>query len=284
MMSDRFDDGLHGPSLRSPCSHLARHRGREGALKHSSTREPTPRACVTTAVVASPVTMLANGHKAPLFQRPLTPRCICLEGTPKAVARQVTARCPRAPPDEMLATSYGINSSVLSACGPPRRLWCGCCHSPKAQVQRTREPHAETCPAGGTVRLTGAGRRGHCPVDACGRWALRAACTTSARAARAGPHPPALAVGELRGSICSRSIGCRRGSARLDCGDPRSSGRNGSRRRRPLRTAQRNQRRRADRRPAPRTRNSRRAAVHRVPTARTRRWPPRPGTACPPSG
>src|SRR5262244_2921667 len=43
--------------------------------RHSSKREPTCKACVTTDVVASPVTMLANGHKAPLFQRPLTTRC-----------------------------------------------------------------------------------------------------------------------------------------------------------------------------------------------------------------
>src|SRR4029453_3805945 len=85
---------------------MSHHTEAINKLTMPSTREPTPQACVTTAVVASPVTMLANGHKAPLFQRPLTPRCICLEGTPKAVARQVAARCPRAPPDEMLATSY----------------------------------------------------------------------------------------------------------------------------------------------------------------------------------
>src|SRR5437763_10980285 len=44
-----------------------RHRARGENARHSSEREPTLQACVTTAVVASPVTRLANGHKAPLF-------------------------------------------------------------------------------------------------------------------------------------------------------------------------------------------------------------------------
>src|SRR2546422_1016699 len=48
-----------------------RHRVRGANQKHSSKREPTRKARVTTAVVASPVTMLANGHKAPRFKRPL---------------------------------------------------------------------------------------------------------------------------------------------------------------------------------------------------------------------
>ena len=43
--------------------------------------------------------------RAPRLQRPLTPRCLCLEGTPKGVACPVTFRCPREPPDKMLATS-----------------------------------------------------------------------------------------------------------------------------------------------------------------------------------
>src|SRR5262249_51210115 len=47
--------------------------------RHSSKREPTCKACVTTDVVASPVTMLANGHKAPLFQRPLQPDSLSLK-------------------------------------------------------------------------------------------------------------------------------------------------------------------------------------------------------------
>src|SRR5467141_900982 len=44
-----------------------RHRVGGSNQRHSSKREPTLQACVTTDVVASPVTMLANGHKAPLF-------------------------------------------------------------------------------------------------------------------------------------------------------------------------------------------------------------------------
>jgi len=66
---------------------------------HASTREPTRTACVTTDVVASPMTMRANGHQAPRFARPLPPRCIGREDTPKGVARHVTSRCPRPPLD-----------------------------------------------------------------------------------------------------------------------------------------------------------------------------------------
>ena len=50
-----------------PPHDVLRHRGRGANQRHASKREPTRQACVTTAVVASPVTMLANGHKAPLF-------------------------------------------------------------------------------------------------------------------------------------------------------------------------------------------------------------------------
>src|SRR5262245_48756217 len=50
-----------------PLHHALRHRGRGANQRHSSKREPTREACVTTDVVASPVTMLANGHKAPMF-------------------------------------------------------------------------------------------------------------------------------------------------------------------------------------------------------------------------
>src|SRR5262249_12592854 len=60
-----------------------RHRVRGENARHASTREPTPWACVTTAAVASPVTMLANGYKTPRFSRPLTPRCLSLYSTPK---------------------------------------------------------------------------------------------------------------------------------------------------------------------------------------------------------
>jgi hypothetical protein len=55
-----------------------RHRARGANHRHAAKRQPTREACVTTAVVASPVTMRANGHKAPLFLRPLTTRCLCL--------------------------------------------------------------------------------------------------------------------------------------------------------------------------------------------------------------
>ena len=44
-----------------------RHRVRGAPYRHASQREPTRQACVTTAVVASPVTLLANGQKAPRF-------------------------------------------------------------------------------------------------------------------------------------------------------------------------------------------------------------------------
>ena len=50
-----------------PLHDSLRHRGRGANQRHASKREPTREACVTTDVVASPVTMLANGHKAPLF-------------------------------------------------------------------------------------------------------------------------------------------------------------------------------------------------------------------------
>src|SRR5215831_7624805 len=50
-----------------PLHESLRHRARGANQRHSSKREPTRQACVTTAVVASPVAMLANGHKAPLF-------------------------------------------------------------------------------------------------------------------------------------------------------------------------------------------------------------------------
>src|SRR5215471_21427455 len=88
-----------------PLHDVLRHRGRGANQRHSSKREPTRQACVTTAVVASPVTMLANGHKAPRFSRPLTTRCLCLEGRRKGAARQVTSRCPRSPIAYILATS-----------------------------------------------------------------------------------------------------------------------------------------------------------------------------------
>jgi hypothetical protein len=52
-----------------------RHRGRGATHRPAAQREPTRQACVPTAVVASPVTIRANGYKAPLFSRPLTPRC-----------------------------------------------------------------------------------------------------------------------------------------------------------------------------------------------------------------
>src|SRR5262249_39675878 len=89
-----------------PPHDVLRHRGRGANHRHASKREPTRKACVTTAVVASPVTMRANGHKAPRFSRPLTTRCLCLEGRLQGTARQVTSRCPRSPIAAMLATSY----------------------------------------------------------------------------------------------------------------------------------------------------------------------------------
>ena len=92
--------------LALPPHDVLRHRGRGANQRHASKREPTCQACVTTDVVASPVTMLANGHKAPMFSRPLTTRCLCLEGRRKGTTRQVTSRCPRSPIAYMLATSY----------------------------------------------------------------------------------------------------------------------------------------------------------------------------------
>ena len=50
-----------------PLHDSLRHRARGANQRHSSKREPTREACVTTDVVVSPVTMLANGHKAPMF-------------------------------------------------------------------------------------------------------------------------------------------------------------------------------------------------------------------------
>src|SRR5262249_39076188 len=63
------------PLFALPLHDSLRHRGRGANHRHASKREPTRQACVTTAVVASPMTMRANGYKAPLFQRPLTTRC-----------------------------------------------------------------------------------------------------------------------------------------------------------------------------------------------------------------
>jgi hypothetical protein len=48
-----------------PLPDALRHWARGAHHRPASTREPTRSACVTTAVVASPVTMLATGHKAP---------------------------------------------------------------------------------------------------------------------------------------------------------------------------------------------------------------------------
>src|SRR5262249_36191039 len=68
----------------------------------------SPRARRASPLMSShlPVTMLANGHKAPLFRRPLTTRCLGLEGRRKGTARQVTSRCPRSSIASMLATTY----------------------------------------------------------------------------------------------------------------------------------------------------------------------------------
>jgi hypothetical protein len=82
-----------------------RYRVQGANHKHASTREPTRKASVTTAVVASPVTMRANGHTAPRLQRSLTTRHLCNYSTPKEVARQGTFRCPRSPITYRLATS-----------------------------------------------------------------------------------------------------------------------------------------------------------------------------------
>src|SRR5215831_10926570 len=80
--------------------------------RHSSKGESALQASVTTAVVASPLTMLANGHKTPRLQRSLTSQCLWCKGTRKGTARQVTFRCPRSPIASMLATSYGIHSAL----------------------------------------------------------------------------------------------------------------------------------------------------------------------------
>jgi hypothetical protein len=71
--------GCTGHLFALPLHDSLRHRVRGANQRHSSKREPTRQACVTTAVVASPVTMLANGHKAPLFSRPLQPDAFVLK-------------------------------------------------------------------------------------------------------------------------------------------------------------------------------------------------------------
>jgi hypothetical protein len=59
----------------------------------------------------------------------------------------------------------------------------------KAQFQIKLDTHEVTCPAGVTVRLTGAERRAHFPAETCGRCALQSACTTSARGRTLSLHP-----------------------------------------------------------------------------------------------
>lgn len=59
----------------------------------------------------------------------------------------------------------------------------------KEQFQITLDSHEVTCPAGVTVRLTGAERRAHFPAETCGRCALRSDCTTSARGRTLSLHP-----------------------------------------------------------------------------------------------
>ena len=68
----------------------------------------------------------------------------------------------------------------------------------KEQFQLHLTQQEVTCPAGVTVRLTGAGRRVHFPVETCERCALRADCTTSARGRTLSIHPQEALLIELR--------------------------------------------------------------------------------------
>ena len=79
--------------------------GTGGAPHPAAPREPRRTAWVTPAVVAFPVTTRAHGHQAPLVPRPVTPRCRGREHTPQGGAHSGPSRCPREPPDEMLATT-----------------------------------------------------------------------------------------------------------------------------------------------------------------------------------
>jgi len=62
-----LDDVRSVPSLCSPLSQVPETSEAGAHQRPTSKREPTLKACVTTAVIASPVPMRANGHQAPLF-------------------------------------------------------------------------------------------------------------------------------------------------------------------------------------------------------------------------
>src|SRR5262249_34646976 len=64
---ETYDDFAPGSAGNLTGKMGTRPRVRGANHRHASTREPTRHACVTTAVVASPVTMRANGYKAPMF-------------------------------------------------------------------------------------------------------------------------------------------------------------------------------------------------------------------------
>jgi len=125
-----------------------RHRRRGETARHASKREPTRKACVTTAVVASPGTMRANGPKAPRFSRPLTTRYLCLSSTATGAARPVTFRCPRSPIAYMLATSsfVGIRGNVEIMARVPDR--CAVClqASTAHTILAAIGLHMEKCP------------------------------------------------------------------------------------------------------------------------------------------
>ena len=89
LLGDRLDNGRHAPSLRPPCAPLSRPRGRRAHHRQASTREPTPRACVTTAV----------------------------RRLPRDQARQ---RAPGTPVATALDTPMPVSVGYAKRCGAPR--------------------------------------------------------------------------------------------------------------------------------------------------------------------
>jgi hypothetical protein len=68
----------------------------------------------------------------------------------------------------------------------------------KEQFQLNLQRHEVTCPAGGTVRLMGSGRRAQFPAAPCGPCALQADCTPSVRGRTLSVHFQEALLIELR--------------------------------------------------------------------------------------
>ena len=68
----------------------------------------------------------------------------------------------------------------------------------KEQFQIKIAAHEVTCPAGQTVRLRDSGHRVQFPAETCGKCALQAQCTTSARGRTLSMHPHEALLIELR--------------------------------------------------------------------------------------